>query len=161
VTSSPSLASLVEPQQAQAAGPGTIIRSRGRCAGNGWRAGFLRVKARTCVRRSFCGLLGHKLVFGGRHFQFFEFKVHLVEQTRLALVARGPKRSRLSFSIVSRRCAIKASALDASARACASSAFRSNSNRYSVATSSGENHSCSRQQQNHNLLRLLMRMIAR
>src|SRR5262249_24975673 len=34
-------------------------------------------------------------------------------------------------------------ALDASARACASSALRSNSNRCSVSTSSGTNHSCS------------------
>src|SRR5215471_2486888 len=49
VTSSPSLASLVEPQQTQAVGPGTMIRSRGRCAGNGCRAGFRRLKARTCV----------------------------------------------------------------------------------------------------------------
>src|SRR5271167_2703240 len=49
VTSSPSLASFVEPQQAHAVGPGTMIRSRGRCAGNGLREGRLRAKARTCV----------------------------------------------------------------------------------------------------------------
>jgi len=48
VTSSPSLASLLEPQQLQVVGPGTT-RSRGRCAGNGLRADFLRAKARTCV----------------------------------------------------------------------------------------------------------------
>src|SRR6516164_11174013 len=35
VTSSPSLARLVEPQHAQAIGPGTMILSRGKCAGNG------------------------------------------------------------------------------------------------------------------------------
>src|SRR5215831_12565700 len=40
---------LHEPQQAQALGPGTITRSRGRCAGNGLRDGLRRVKARTCV----------------------------------------------------------------------------------------------------------------
>src|SRR5260370_37575889 len=49
VTSSPSLASLVEPQHAHDVGPGTITRSRGRCAENGLRAGLLRVKARTAV----------------------------------------------------------------------------------------------------------------
>src|SRR3954465_11199029 len=49
VTSSPSLVGVAEPQQAQAVGPGTILRSRGRCAGNGLREGFLRVKQRTAV----------------------------------------------------------------------------------------------------------------
>ncbi len=33
VTSSPSLASLVDPQQSQDVGPGSTIRSRGRCSG--------------------------------------------------------------------------------------------------------------------------------
>src|SRR3954451_23978497 len=42
VTSSPSLASLLEPQHAQIVGPGTTTRSRGRSAGNGLREGFLR-----------------------------------------------------------------------------------------------------------------------
>ena len=54
VTSSPSLASLLEPQQAQALGPGTTTRSRGRCAGNGWRDGLRRVKARTVVDTAAC-----------------------------------------------------------------------------------------------------------
>src|ERR1700751_2523356 len=39
----------LEPQQLQVVGPGTTTRSRGRCAGNGLRAGFLPVKARTGV----------------------------------------------------------------------------------------------------------------
>jgi hypothetical protein len=49
VTVSPSLRSRPPPQQRQAVGPGTITRSRGRCAGNGLRAGRLRVKAATVV----------------------------------------------------------------------------------------------------------------
>src|SRR5437868_673174 len=56
VTSSPSLASLVEPQQAQTVGPGTMgtmTRSRGRWAGNGLRDGLLRIKAQTAVVLSF------------------------------------------------------------------------------------------------------------
>ena len=46
------LAQLAQPLAAaarQAVGPGTITRSRGRCSGNGLRAGRLRVKAATVV----------------------------------------------------------------------------------------------------------------
>src|SRR4030081_1108346 len=43
VMSSPNLDSRAPPQQAQAVGPGTITRSRGRWAGKGLRAGRLRV----------------------------------------------------------------------------------------------------------------------
>jgi hypothetical protein len=46
------LAELGEPDRTaagQAVGPGITIRSRGKCAGNGWRAGFRRVNTRTCV----------------------------------------------------------------------------------------------------------------
>jgi hypothetical protein len=46
---SPNLRSRPPPQQRQAVGPGTITRSRGRCSGNGLRAGRLRVKAATVV----------------------------------------------------------------------------------------------------------------
>jgi hypothetical protein len=45
---SPSLASL-PPQHGQAVGPGITTRSRGRCAGNGARTGFLRVNGPTAV----------------------------------------------------------------------------------------------------------------
>src|SRR5215217_4701142 len=87
VTSSPSLASLVEPQQAQALGPGTITRSRGRCAGNGWRVGFLRVKARTCVvsPADAAAFSAARSVLGGRSLELFELQLHLIEKTRLAL----------------------------------------------------------------------------
>jgi hypothetical protein len=44
----------------------------------------LRALATRC-----CGLLGRDLVLGGRRFQLLERKLHLVEQTRLALVARS------------------------------------------------------------------------
>jgi hypothetical protein len=49
VMSSPSLDSRAPPQQAQATGPGTTTRSRGRCSGNGWRDGRLRVNDDTFV----------------------------------------------------------------------------------------------------------------
>ena len=49
VTSSPSLDSRAPPQQAQVTGPGTITRSRGKCAGNGLRDGRLRVNGATVV----------------------------------------------------------------------------------------------------------------
>jgi hypothetical protein len=47
VTSSPSLDSLVDPQQGQACGAAMTTRSRGRCAGNGRREGRLRSNAAT------------------------------------------------------------------------------------------------------------------
>ena len=47
--SSPSLESLVEPQHAQAVGPGTRTRSRGRCGGNGLHTGLRRACAGTSV----------------------------------------------------------------------------------------------------------------
>jgi hypothetical protein len=48
VMSSPSLANL-PPQHGQALGPAMTTRSRGRCAGNGARTGFLRVNPMTDV----------------------------------------------------------------------------------------------------------------
>jgi len=45
VTSSPILASLVDPQQEHWEGLGMMMRSRGRWAANGLRDGFLRAKA--------------------------------------------------------------------------------------------------------------------
>jgi hypothetical protein len=47
VTSSPSFDSFNEPQHGQAAGAQTTTRSRGRCAGNGFRAGRRRAKGMT------------------------------------------------------------------------------------------------------------------
>jgi hypothetical protein len=138
VTSSPSLASLLEPQQAHAVGPGITIRLRGRCAGNGLRAGSLRLKARTCVVSSVAAAALSAASSSSVAAASSSSSSSSIWSSRRALRSlRGPKRSRLSFSIVSRRCAIKASALDASARACASSALRANSNCCSVATSSG------------------------
>ena len=47
--SSPSFESFAPPQQGQDVGVGCRMRVRGRCSGNGLRAGFLRVKAATWV----------------------------------------------------------------------------------------------------------------
>jgi hypothetical protein len=49
VMSSPSFDSRAPPQQAQAVGPGTIFRSRGKCSGKGLRDGRLRVNDATVV----------------------------------------------------------------------------------------------------------------
>ena len=35
------------------------------------------------------GLLGHKLVFSGCGFKLFKFKFHLLDEARLALIARS------------------------------------------------------------------------
>ena len=49
VMSSPSFARRALPQAWQAQGAGSTTRSRGRCAGKGWRAGRLRSKLTTFV----------------------------------------------------------------------------------------------------------------
>src|SRR4051812_37225865 len=49
VTVSPSLRRRVPPQQSQVVGAGTTTRSRGRCAGNGWRDGRLRANGAALV----------------------------------------------------------------------------------------------------------------
>jgi hypothetical protein len=55
VTSSPSLDSLSEPQQAQTSGAGMTTRSRGRWSGKGLRDGLLRVNDLTVeVRAAAC-----------------------------------------------------------------------------------------------------------
>src|SRR5215831_17016894 len=71
VTSSPSLASLVEPQHAQAVGPGTMTRSRGRC----WEWFARRLLAREAadgrrITGRGCDLLGGEIVLGGGGFEF-------------------------------------------------------------------------------------------
>ena len=72
-------------------GPGTITRSRGRCAGNGLRAGFLRREGADLRFSVAAALLGRNLVLGRCSFQLLELQLHLVDQTRLALVARAKK----------------------------------------------------------------------
>ena len=51
VTSSPSFDSFFEPQHGQLSGAGLTTRSRGGCAGNGFRAGRLGSKDLTTVER--------------------------------------------------------------------------------------------------------------
>ena len=91
VTSSPSLASRVEPQQVQAVGPGTTIRSRGRCSGKGLRDGFLRVNERNRRARGRRRLLGGELVLRRRRFELLEFQLHLVEKPRACVRCAGRK----------------------------------------------------------------------
>src|ERR1700704_4610873 len=90
VMSSPSLESLVEPQHAQAVGPGTRTRSRGRCGGNGFGPGLAGRGRRTQRARPAGlggGLLGRDLVFGGRRFAVFQLELHLIKQLAPALGA--------------------------------------------------------------------------
>ncbi len=157
VTSSPSLASLMEPQQLQVVGPGTITRSRGRCAGNSLRAGFLR-KARTCVVSllavaAFSAASSSSVAAASSSSSWSS-----IWSTRRALRSLcAPNRSRLSFSIVSRRCTTSASALDASARALAASARACTSSASRARRHRGENHSCSSPKMESQYARLVSR----
>ena len=74
--------------EARASGPGTTTRSRGRCSGNGLRAGRLRVNARHC-RGLGRGYLGSDLVGGSRGLQLFQLQFHLVQQPRGPLGVRA------------------------------------------------------------------------
>ena len=69
-------------------GPGTTTRSRGRCAGNGLRAGFLRVNARTGVVAAPPSRPQARPRLAAAS-SSSSSKLHLVEQARLALVARS------------------------------------------------------------------------
>lgn len=80
VISSPSLSSRALPQHRQLLGAGSTIRSRGRCAGNGRRAGRLRN-----IRGPRGRLLGGDLVRGRRTLQLIETQGQLVEQPYAAL----------------------------------------------------------------------------
>ena len=75
------LAQLAQPAPTAAkhvVGPGTITRSRGRCSGNGLRAGRLRVNAATFVVLATANL-GGDLVLGGGTLQLLELQLDLVE----------------------------------------------------------------------------------
>src|SRR3954451_9091492 len=87
LTSSPSLASRVDPQHVHAVGPGTMIRSRGRCSANGLREGLLRVKERTVVSAGRGGSLGGELILRGRRLELLKFEFHLVQKARAPLAA--------------------------------------------------------------------------
>ena len=75
--SSPSLRSRALPQHGQSVGAGSTTCSRGRCAGKGWRAGRLRVKAATLVALA---TAGRDLVLARRTLELLEGQLHLVEQ---------------------------------------------------------------------------------
>ena len=89
VTSSPILASRSEPQQAQAVGPGTMTRSRGRCSGNGLRPSSCAWTNELSWRSR---RLGHQRVLGRRGFELLELQFHLVEQALSALGALAVQR---------------------------------------------------------------------
>ena len=50
--------------------------------------------------RGRCGLLGRELILGRGSFQLLELKLHLVDQTRLALVARAKQ---IPFELLDRQ----------------------------------------------------------
>ena len=105
VMSSPSLASL-PPQHGQAAGAGTTTRSRGRCAGNGARAGFLRVNPGTTARSWPAAATSSSLALTSS-----SSSCSSSCSRSLALrSADGPKRSRRNLAMTSLRCATMASA---------------------------------------------------
>ena len=106
VTSSPSLASRVDPQQLQAVGTGNEDPFAGKVLGEGLAEGFLR-NGRT-VRRP----AGSEFVLGRRRDEIRELELHLVEEAGPALAPLlAIKLAPRIFSMASRRCAIIASAL--------------------------------------------------
>ena len=120
VTSSPIFDSFSEPQQAQDVGPGTTTRSRGRCAGNGLRAGLRRVNPLTCVvPAAACSAASSSSVALASSSSSCSSNW---SSSRCLRSERQPYISRLSFSIVSFRKAISASAPDTFASAFAARA---------------------------------------
>ena len=85
VMSSPIFTMRSEPQQEQAVGASITTRSRGRCSGNGLRAGRRRSNPATVV--VFASLLGGDLVLGGGGLEFLELQLHLVDQPGAAFGA--------------------------------------------------------------------------
>ena len=85
VTSSPSFESFVDPQHGQFVGAAITTRSRGKCSGNGFRAGRLRSKDLTKVEGAECSAANSSSVASGLgglqlHFQ-------LIDESLLALRA--------------------------------------------------------------------------
>src|SRR4051794_1287317 len=81
--SSPSFDSRADPQQGQRSGAAMATRSRGRCVGNGRRAGRLRSNAATAS----VDTARRPLVFACRGLEFLQLELHLVQEPRLALRA--------------------------------------------------------------------------
>ena len=128
VMSSPIFDSLSEPQHAQDVGGGTTFRSRGICAGNGLRAGLRRVNPWTCVvsAAAFSDASSSSVALAS---SLSSWSLSW-SRRRCLRSERCPKNSRRSFSMVSFRKAISASASDTfaaatAARASASVAFAS------------------------------------
>ncbi len=99
VTSSPSLRSRSESraQQAQAEGPGTTIRSRGRCSGNGLRPQRGADARRTRPSRSSRRPLGSQFILGERRLGVLELHLQLVEKASRAL---GPRAVELALQLL-------------------------------------------------------------
>ena len=124
VTSSPILESFCEPQHAQASGGVTTTRSRGRCAGNGLRPNRRRrVKPLTRVApAAACSAANSSSVALASSSSSWS---SLWSRSRCLRSERWPKSARRSFSIISFRAAICASASDTCAAAFAARASAS------------------------------------
>jgi hypothetical protein len=113
VMSSPSLASL-PPQHGQVLGAAMTTRSRGRCAGNGARTGFLRLKLTTDVV-----LVGVMAASSSAALASNSSSCSSIWSSRCCPRSDDwPKRSRFILAISSFRCATIASAPEARASAC-------------------------------------------
>ena len=124
VTSSPSLTSLPW-QHGQTEGAGMMTRSRGRCAGNGARAGLRRVMPRAALS-SRPAFLAAAASVASSAAQVSSVAVASSSSScnsnwsssRRRCSEDGPNRSRFSLAIRSFRCATIASAPEARASAC-------------------------------------------
>ena len=84
MTASPTLASRLPPQQRHAVGGGTTTRSRGRCAGNGRRAGLLPHMGAN-HRALPAWRFGGRLVLGHGLLELGQLELELLDQPAAAL----------------------------------------------------------------------------
>ena len=97
MTSSPSFDSFVEPQQGQLCGAAITTRSRGRCSGNGFRAGRLRSKDLTMVEGA--AAFRRQLVLGRVGLGVLQLHLQLVEKPLLAFRAHAIERAPKLFDL--------------------------------------------------------------
>ena len=102
MTSSPSFESFVEPQQGQLCGAAITTRSRGKCSGNGLRAGRLRSKHLTTVEVAVRSAASSLLDRVG--LDVLQLHLQLIEKPLLTFRAHAIKRAPQLFDLKPQPC---------------------------------------------------------